>query len=456
MLRRIMNKNKPKISQVDITRIKENLEDEKFRIEILREERNRVATRLASHRARLESICDHNQMKESRTMEEYRMLQRRFQAHRDWLTSHGEKREAQLHAKAFLNFRIKQLISKLQYIYPVVVAGRQQTICNVHLPDSEHLTDCSDVQLSVALGYVSHTVQMISIFLQVPLRYPVIHLGSRSLIVDLISDKLPDNEREFPLYSKGKDKLQFNYAVYLLNKNIAGLRWLCGLGTSDLKSTLPNLIGILQLSGTEPFAYNIRSPTTTIDSSTFTFPSPSPISVNPSHSSSALAMRHSSPVSHTNTLSLTSNLSFSLDKGLNELEGPRTFDWHEKTGSYPSLFEGPEIRPTDEVDASTFLKTWEADKHSVLFSDEDSDQNNFGMLLEKTVCRPEDKADIRVDGDRVSLGSEACDVVAETFTIKTDNEEMEAALGDVTDRTEALASQRSSFNMFRTRFPSAT
>lgn len=40
--------------------------------------------------------------------------------------------------------------------------------------------------------------------------------------------------------------MQFNYAVYLLNKNIAQLRLLCGLHTSDLKATLPNLQGLLQ------------------------------------------------------------------------------------------------------------------------------------------------------------------------------------------------------------------
>lgn len=51
----------------------------------------------------------------------------------------------------------------------------------------------------------------------------------------------------FPLYSKGKDKLQFNYGVYLLNKNIAQLRWYCNLTTSDLRTTLPNLLALLNL-----------------------------------------------------------------------------------------------------------------------------------------------------------------------------------------------------------------
>lgn len=49
----------------------------------------------------------------------------------------------------------------------------------------------------------------------------------------------------FPLFTKSKD-IQFNYAVYLLNKNVAQLRFLCGIHTSDLKATLPNLLGLLQ------------------------------------------------------------------------------------------------------------------------------------------------------------------------------------------------------------------
>nr|CAD7424893.1 unnamed protein product [Timema monikensis] len=51
----------------------------------------------------------------------------------------------------------------------------------------------------------------------------------------------------FPLFSRGKDKLQFNYGVYLLNKNIAQLRWYCGVPTQDLRATLPNLATLLSV-----------------------------------------------------------------------------------------------------------------------------------------------------------------------------------------------------------------
>lgn len=53
-----------------------------------------------------------------------------------------------------------------------------------------------DGSIAVALGYTAHLVLMISCFLQIPLRYPVIHKGSRSSIKDTITDKLTEKERE--------------------------------------------------------------------------------------------------------------------------------------------------------------------------------------------------------------------------------------------------------------------
>lgn len=45
------------------------------------------------------------------------------------------------------------------------------------------------------------------------------------------------------MYTGGKEreKLHFNYGVFLLNKNIAQMRWYCGIPTPDLRPTLANL-----------------------------------------------------------------------------------------------------------------------------------------------------------------------------------------------------------------------
>ncbi|XP_005172712.1 UV radiation resistance-associated gene protein isoform X1 [Danio rerio] len=156
------------------------------------------------------------------------------------------KRELFLKSKAQLTFRCRQLISELSYIYPIDVNNQNDyVICGVKLPNSEDFQAKDDGSIAVALGYTAHLVLMISCFLQIPLRYPVIHKGSRSTIKDTITDKLTEKEREFPLYPRG-ERFQFEYGVYLLNKNIAQLRYQHGLSTPDLRQTLPNLKNFLE------------------------------------------------------------------------------------------------------------------------------------------------------------------------------------------------------------------
>ncbi|KAI3373415.1 hypothetical protein L3Q82_022021 [Scortum barcoo] len=156
------------------------------------------------------------------------------------------KREQFLKSNAQLTFRCRQLLSELSYIYPIDVTNQSDyVICGVKLPNSEDFQAKDDGSVAVALGYTSHLVLMISCFLQVPLRYPVIHKGSRSSIKDTITDRLTEKEREFPLYPRG-ERFHFEYGVYLLNKNIAQLRYQHGLTTPDLQQTLPNLKNFLE------------------------------------------------------------------------------------------------------------------------------------------------------------------------------------------------------------------
>ncbi|XP_037738661.1 UV radiation resistance-associated gene protein isoform X1 [Chelonia mydas] len=178
---------------------------------------------------------------------EYQRLQMHKQSLHELRKECTAKRELFLKTNAQLTIRCRQLLSELSYIYSIDLNDQKDYfVCGVKLPNSEDFQAKDDGSIAVALGYTAHLVSMISFFLQVPLRYPIIHKGSRSAIKDNINDKLTEKEREFPLYPKGGERLQFDYGVYLLNKNIAQLRYQHGLGTPDLRQTLPNLKNFME------------------------------------------------------------------------------------------------------------------------------------------------------------------------------------------------------------------
>ncbi|XP_038051136.1 UV radiation resistance-associated protein-like [Patiria miniata] len=159
-----------------------------------------------------------------------------------------EKKEQLQKLAAKYTARKTTLLGELSDIYPVVEqANHEYTILGIKLPNAERYSGTDDMVVSTGLGHTCHLILMMSQILKLPLRYPMVHYGSRSLVRDHITESLAEKDRDFPLYSRGKERFQFNYALYLLNRNIAQLRFAMGLQTTDLRATLPNLKTLLEL-----------------------------------------------------------------------------------------------------------------------------------------------------------------------------------------------------------------
>ncbi|KAL1123920.1 hypothetical protein AAG570_001690 [Ranatra chinensis] len=240
--------------------VRRQIELVRFRVNLLTQEKDRAQGALRKLTAAKDVLAEDNQDKRGELMERYCCLRKEIEQRRWKEETMAELRSQLTCTNSALDVRIKQLMAQLSYIYPITQAqdGRF-LIRGVHLPYSEDFEGKDETMVSVALGFVAHLVQMMAFFLNVPTRYPIVYFGSRSKVIDHINDKIPDKDRIFPLYARSKDKYVFDYGVYLLNKNIAQLRWTCGLNTSDLRLTLPNLKTLMTLNKSQNLNTGLRS-----------------------------------------------------------------------------------------------------------------------------------------------------------------------------------------------------
>ncbi|KAI8901316.1 hypothetical protein BC833DRAFT_157396 [Globomyces pollinis-pini] len=131
--------------------------------------------------------------------------------------------------------RQSQLICNISEIYPI----QNNCIRNIPLPNSSF--ERTDKELTATgLGFTCHYVSMISLYLNIPLRYPMAIKSSRSVIYDFITTSY-EGSKEFPLFQKGSDAKRFAYGVFLLNKNIEQLMNAIGIPIKDLRQTLVNI-----------------------------------------------------------------------------------------------------------------------------------------------------------------------------------------------------------------------
>ncbi|CAK1361967.1 UV radiation resistance-associated protein [Cercospora beticola] len=156
----------------------------------------------------------------------------------------------------------RRICEDLQHIYPIEqVSGKvlSFSIGGLHLPNSDHLDSEPPETVAAALGYVAHTLQLLSFYLSHPLPYPVTPRGSTSSIHDpvsilqtknpITSEQAEDKLRTYPLFSKSMPRFRFEYAVFLLNQNIRIiLDSAFSLRVLDIRQTLANLKYLLYVA----------------------------------------------------------------------------------------------------------------------------------------------------------------------------------------------------------------
>jgi len=197
---------------------------------LLKSSVRRRAELKASIKSRSDAIKSGNEV-QAKVLEDINNAQDKLSDCRSLLTT----------ATADIHGQRRRICEELLNIFPIEPTTQPLlfTICGLPLPNSS-FEDADEDVVSAALGYVARLVDMLQYYLAIPLPYPIAPYGSRSIIHDLISI-LSDNQRTFPLYTKGAVRFRFDYGVFLLNKNIESLAESQGLKVMDIRQTLPNL-----------------------------------------------------------------------------------------------------------------------------------------------------------------------------------------------------------------------
>ncbi|OLL24377.1 UV radiation resistance associated protein [Neolecta irregularis DAH-3] len=113
--------------------------------------------------------------------------------------------------------RIVHLLSDIYPIDPIPHSPLHFKIRGLFLPNSVFIDHDTEI-VAAALGFTAHLVYLLAFYLEVPLRYPIHPLSGHASIQDPIT--IMTTKRTFPLFEKHVDQQRFEYAVYLLNKNI--------------------------------------------------------------------------------------------------------------------------------------------------------------------------------------------------------------------------------------------
>ncbi|KAJ9479418.1 hypothetical protein PHBOTO_002895 [Pseudozyma hubeiensis] len=272
---------------VGLVQLRLKREQQKARYEAVRQmaidesdQLERKRAELAGRRSALEAR--HRAMQASKSLFESaeatsRQLQEEVQAFKD------EKADVALQ----LHIQQASLLRDLEAIFPIELSDASSllfSICGLPLPNAvpslppaelaheekrwkdtvkRHVPACTrpvfhpfdDDTVSSALGLVAQLVVLLSTYLATPIHYPLATAGSRAVVQDGIS--LMSGPRAFPLYAKGMERYRYEYAAFLLNKDIEQLMNVHSVTVIDIRHTLPNLKNLMVTVAAAPPASHL-------------------------------------------------------------------------------------------------------------------------------------------------------------------------------------------------------
>jgi hypothetical protein len=147
--------------------------------------------------------------------------------------------------------RVCEDLIRLFPVEPVPSTTFTFSIRSLPLPNSTFDSGASPAT-AAALAYVAQVVSLLSPYLSVLLPYPITLSGSTSTITDPLAvapaSQNNNYSRTYPLYMHGVVRYRFEYAVFLLNKDVEMLSNALGLRPVDIRHTLPNLKYLLYVA----------------------------------------------------------------------------------------------------------------------------------------------------------------------------------------------------------------
>ena len=170
-----------------------------------------------------------------------------------------EGRDDLQHVHQDLRGQVRRIAEELSSLFPVEpIDGKPLsfTIRGVFLPNADELSSTAmqrssttESEVAYSLDMVCYVIEELAFALEYRLPYPLVHSGSQTQIRDNISRTPVNGKRDFPLHQMGTISADFEYGVYLLNCDIAGLMRTQKIKMVSPKATLANLKYLLAVLG---------------------------------------------------------------------------------------------------------------------------------------------------------------------------------------------------------------